>query len=180
MSNNIQGNILTHGLTLAVYLQNFGTTFDIGTVHHDLTVEAAGTQQRRVQNIRTVGSSNHNDALISAKAIHLYQQLVQGLLALVMATAKTSATLTTYSIDFIDEHNTGSALFRLVKQVAHAGSTHAYKHFYEVRARNTEEGHACFAGHSLRQQGFTSTRRAIQQHALGNLSTQLIIFLRTL
>ena len=56
-----------------MYLQDFGTSLDIRTVYYNLAVETAGTQQRRVQNIRTVGCSNHNDAFVSTEAVHLNQ-----------------------------------------------------------------------------------------------------------
>ena len=56
-----------------MYLQDFGTSLDIRTVYYNLAIETAGTQQRRIQNIRTVGCGNHNDAFVSAETVHLNQ-----------------------------------------------------------------------------------------------------------
>ena len=56
-----------------MYLQDFGTSLDIRTVYYNLAVKTAGTQQRRVQNIRTVGCGNHNDAFVSTETVHLNQ-----------------------------------------------------------------------------------------------------------
>jgi hypothetical protein len=64
-----------------------------GLRHHDLAVETAGTQQRRVQHVRTVGGGDQDHPLIGFKAVHLDQQLVQRLLALVIAAAKACATV---------------------------------------------------------------------------------------
>ena len=160
-----------------MYLENFLTSLDVRTIHYNLTIKTAGTQQSRVQNIRTVGSSNHDDAFVSAKAVHFNQQLVQSLFTFVMATAKTCATLTTNCVNLINKYYAGSAFFSLIKQVTNTGSTYTNKHLYEVRTGNAEEGHACFTCNSLCQQGFTSTRRSIEQHAFRNFGTKLIILL---
>ena len=163
-----------------MYLQDFGTTFDIRTVYYNLAVKTAGTQQCRVQNVRTVGCSNHNDAFVSAETVHLNQQLVQSLLALVMATAKTCAALTAYSINFIDKHDARCTFLCLVEQIAYTRCADTDKHFYEVRTGNTEERNSRFTGNCLRQQGFACTRRAIEQNTFRNLSSQVIILLRML
>ena len=68
-----------------VHLENLLAAADIGQSDHHLAVEAAGAQQRGVQHVRTVGGGDDDNAVIDLEAVHLYQQLVQGLLALVMA-----------------------------------------------------------------------------------------------
>ena len=52
-----------------------------------LPVEATRAQQRRVQNVRPVGRRDDDDASVTLKAVHLRQQLVERLLALVVAAA---------------------------------------------------------------------------------------------
>ena len=84
LSNDFQFYIISNGFAFNMNFQDFSTTFNIRTVYYDLTVKATRTQQCRVQDIRTVSSSNHNDAFVSTEAIHFNQQLVQGLFAFIM------------------------------------------------------------------------------------------------
>ena len=63
--------------------------------------------------IRSVGGSQHDDAGVALKAIHLSQQLVDGLLALVVAAAHAGATLAPDRINFINEHDAGRLLLGL-------------------------------------------------------------------
>ncbi len=51
----------------------------------DLAVEAARAQQRGVEDVGAVGGAHHDDAGVAAEAVHVDQQLVERLLALVVA-----------------------------------------------------------------------------------------------
>jgi hypothetical protein len=59
----------------------------IRQIHSDLPVEASRTQQSRIENIRTVGGGNNDDAFLRIEPVHLHEQGIQCLLALVVATA---------------------------------------------------------------------------------------------
>ena len=72
-----------------VDLEDLLATAHIGQRHHDLTVEATGTQQRRIEHVGPVGRRDDDHALVALEAVHLDQQLVQRLLALVMPAAET-------------------------------------------------------------------------------------------
>ena len=163
-----------------MHLQDLLASLDIRQTHIDLTVKAAGTQQRLVQNISTVGGRHDDDAIVGLKAVHLHQQLVQGLLALIVTAAQTCAALTTHSIDLINKDDAGHGLFGLVEQIAHAGCTHADVHLHKVRAGDGVEGHTGFTSTSTGQQGLTGTRRAYQQHAMRDTGTQRIELIRAL
>ena len=52
---------------------------------HDAAVEAARSQQRRVEHVGAVGGRQDDDAFAGVEAVHLGQDLVQRLLALVVA-----------------------------------------------------------------------------------------------
>lgn len=56
-----------------------------------LSVKTPRPQQGTVQNVSPVGGCNDDDTGVALEAIHLSQQLVQGLLTLVIAAANTSA-----------------------------------------------------------------------------------------
>ena len=70
-----------------------------------LTIKSARSQQSSIQNIRSVGGSQDNDSCVALKAIHLCQQLVDGLLTLIIATTHASTTLSANSINLINEDN---------------------------------------------------------------------------
>ena len=86
--------------------------------------------------------------------------------------------MASYGIDFVDEDDAGRVLLALLKQIANARSAHADEHFYEVGARNREEGNVSFARNRSRQQGLARSRRSDQKHALRNASAKLLEFLR--
>jgi hypothetical protein len=64
-----------------------------GTVDDDAAIEATGAQQRRVEYVGSVGCRDQDDAFVRLEAIHFDEQLVQGLLALIMAAAEAGATV---------------------------------------------------------------------------------------
>ena len=114
------------------------------------------------------------------EAVHLDQQLVQGLLALVVAAAEAGAAVAADGVDLVDEDDAGRVLLALLEQVADARGAHADEHLDEVRAGDGEERHVGLAGDGPGQQRLAGARRAHQQHALGNLAAELLELLRLL
>ena len=157
-----------------VHLQDLLTATHIRQPDHDLTVETARAQQRRVKHVWTVGRRDDDDALVAFETVHLNQHLVQGLLTLIVTATQAGATLATDGVDFIDEDDARRGFLRLFEHVAHAGCTHADEHFDEVGTGNGEERYLRFAGDRFRQQRFTGPRRANHQHAFRDLAAQLL------
>ncbi len=156
--------------------ENLLAPYHIRVGHNDLAIETARPQQRRIEHVGPVRCRNQNDPLIGLEAIHLDQQLIERLLALVIATAKPGAAVTAYGIDLIDEDDAGRVLLRLLEHVAHARSAHAHEHLDEIRARNGEEGNVGFARDCARQQRLAGSGRPHQQHAARNASAQPLEF----
>ena len=129
---HLQIHVLAQGLVAGMHLQDLLATDHVGVVDHDAAVEAAGAQQGRVEHVAAVGGSKHDHALVVGKAVHLDEQLVQGLLALVVTAAQACAALAADRVDLIDEHDGGGVLLGLGEQVAHAACTHAHEHLDEV------------------------------------------------
>ena len=177
---DIEIRIIVDWLAFGMDLQDSQTTADIRFVDHDLAVETARTQQRRIQDVRSVRRRNDDDSFIGRKTIHLNQQLVECLLTFIMSAADTSATLAADRIDLIDEHDAWCILLGLIKQITHTGGTDTDEHLDEVRTGNREERHACLTGYGTGQQGLTSTRRAKEQNALRNPGSKVVVLLRML
>ena len=106
--------------------------------------------------------------LVGLEPVHLDEELVEGLLALVVTAAETGAALAADGVDLVDEHDAGRILLGLVEEVADAARADADEHLDELRAADAEEGHARLAGDGLAQQRLAGAGRADQQHALGD------------
>ena len=145
---------------------------DVGARDDHLAVEAAGPQQRRVEHVGTVGRGDDDDAFIGLEAVHLDQQLVQGLLALVIAVAEAGAAMAADGVDFVDEDDARRRFLGLVEHVADAAGADADEHLDEVRAGDGEERHARLAGDGAGEQGLAGAGRADQQRALGDLAAE--------
>ena len=162
-------NVLVHRLVLGMHAQNLLAALHVRTVDRNLTVKTAGTQQCRVQNVGAVGGGDQDDRLALLKTVHLDQQLVERLLALVVAATQAGSALTSHSIDLIDKDDRRGLGLGLLKEVAHAAGADAHKHLDKVGTRNAKERYARFAGNSLGQQRLTGARRAHEQYATRNL-----------
>src|SRR6185436_5080941 len=102
--------------------------------HDDATVEAARAQKRGIEHVGTVGCGDENDTLVRFETVHLDEELIQRLLALVMTAAETGAAMTAHRIDLVDEDNAGRVLLALLEEIADARRAHADEHLDEVRA----------------------------------------------
>ena len=157
------------GLPWRVHLEDAVATDHVGGLDGDLPVEAARAQQGRVEDVGAVGRRDEDDVGLDVEAVHLDEQLVEGLLALVVAAAEAGATVPADGVDLVDEDDGGGVGLGLLEQVTHAGGADADEHLDEVRAGDRVERHAGLAGDGAREQGLAGTGRAVEQHALGDL-----------
>ena len=116
-----------------MHLQDLFSSLNIRSSNHNLPVKTSRTQDGRIQNIHTVGSSHNDDSFIYTKTIHLYQQLIQCLLSLIVSAAHTGTTSSCNCVNLIDKDDTWSILFCFFKQITHTGCTHTYEHFHKIR-----------------------------------------------
>ncbi len=150
----------------------------VRTVDDDAAIEAARAQQRRIEHVGAVGGRDEDDALVRLEAVHLDEQLVQRLLALVVTAAEAGAAMAADGVDLVDEDDAGRVLLALLEEIADARRADADEHLDEVGAADREERHVRFAGHRARQQRLARSRGAHQQHALGDAAAQLLELLR--
>ena len=174
LGDHLEGDVRGQGLFAGVDLEDLLAALDVGQAHIHLAVKAAGTQQGLVQDVGAVGGRHDDDAVVGLEAVHLDQQLVQSLLALVVAAAQAGAALAAHGVDLVNEDDAGHGLFGLVEQVADTGRAHAHVHLNKVGAGNGVEGHPGLAGAGAGQQGLAGARRAHQQHAVGDARPQRV------
>ena len=176
----LHGDALVERLALGVDLEDRGAAPHVRAVQDDLAVEAAGAQERRVQDVGAVGGGDDDHVGVRVEAVHLDQDLVQGLLALVVGAAEAGAALAADRVDLVHEHDARAVALGLVEQVADAAGADAHEHLDELGAGDAEERHPGLAGHGTGHQRLARSRRAHQQHAARDARAQRVELLRVL
>ena len=139
-----------------------------------------GPQQCGVQDVRPVRRGDQDDVGAGVEAVHLDEQLVQRLLALVVPAAQACAALAADRVDLVHEDDARGVLLGLLEQVAHPGGTDADEHLDEVRAGDRVERHARLTGDGPREQRLAGTGRPVQQDALRDLRAEGLVAARVL
>ncbi len=132
-------------------------------LHRDAAVKAPRPEEGFVQGVRPVGGRQDDNSLFAVEAVHLGQQLVEGLLPLVVAADAAVVPLFADGVDLVDEHDAGGFFLGLFKQVPDFGCAHTHKHLHKFRAGDGKEGNLGFPSHRLGQQGLAGAGRAYQQ-----------------
>ena len=165
-------------LFLRVQPQNVLPPLAVRQAHGNAPVKAAGAQQRRVQNLRTVGGSQHKQILVPRKAVHAGQKRDQHFVG-----PSPGPSRLRHRVQLVDkDHNRGGfRLLRLQKQIPHPVCAGAESPGQKIRGCQGDKGRAALAaarvhfpdtpgrlpGHSPGQKGLARSGRAHQQRALG-------------
>ena len=107
---------------LGMDLQDLLAALHIRPSHHHPPVETARPQQRRIQHVRTIGRRHQDDAFVRFEPVHLHQQLIERLLALVVTAAEARAAMPAHRVDFIDKDDARGVLLALLEQIADAAA----------------------------------------------------------
>ncbi len=167
--DDVEVDVGRERLALGVHVEDRLAALEVGAVDDDLAVEAARAQQRRVEDVGPVGRGDQDDAALDVEAVHLDEQLVEGLLALVVTAAEAGAAVAADGVDLVDEDDRRRVGLGLLEQVAHAGGADTDEHLDEVGAGDRVERHARLAGDRAGEQRLTGAGRAVEQHALRDL-----------
>jgi hypothetical protein len=115
-----------------VNVENRFALGDVRQAHGNLAVEATWTQQGAVQNVGAICRGHDDDARRLIKAVHFSQNLVQGLLALVVTAADASAALATNAVQFVNEDDGRRGLPGVIKQRTHPRGSDADEHLHKL------------------------------------------------
>ena len=164
-----------------VNLQNLHAAFVVGRVNDDLAVESPRSQQSRVEDVWPVRGGQNHDALVSGKAVHLGENLIEGLFALVMtADRPRTAARAADGVDFVDEDDRRRNLSRLAEELTDAARPHTDDHLDELRRAGAEEGHPCFTRGRAGQQCLAGPWSAGQQHTLRRAGSETTVLVGVL
>ena len=162
-----QVDVRLHRDLARVHAEDRFAPLQVGIADRHLPIEAAGAQQRRIEDVLPVGRGDDDDAGVAFEAVHLDEQLVERLLALFVA-QRVAAAAAADGVELVDEDDAGAVAAGLLEQPAHARRADAGVHLDEVGAAGEEERHARFTGDRARQQRLAGSRGADEQHALGD------------
>ena len=134
----------------------------VGPIDQHLAIEAAGAQQRRVEDLGPVGGGEQDQSRrVGSKPSSSTRSWFKRLLLLVVAAdagyaprARPSASSSSMKM------MPGALCARLLEQIAHARRADADEHLDELRAVDREERHAGFARDRAREQRLAGARRA--------------------
>ncbi len=124
-----------------------------------------GPQERRVEDVGSVGRGDDDDVRVRVEAVHLDEDLVEGLLALVVAATEAGAALATDRVDLVDEDDARRVALGLVEQVADARCADADEHLDELGARDREERHAGLTRDCAGHERLAGAGRSDEKHA---------------
>ena len=142
-------------------LEDLQPTGAVGRLHRDPAVEPPGAEQRRVEDLGPVGRAEHDDRLGRLEPVHLGQDLVERLLALVVGARDLGRSLARAAdrVELVDEDDRRRGLLGLGEQVADARRADADDRLDELRGGDREERGVRLAGDRPRQQRLAGSRR---------------------
>src|SRR5690606_11842025 len=147
---------------------------DVGPGNRDATVEAAGAEDGRVADVGAVGGGDDDDAVVRLEAVHLDEEMVERLTALVVPASDAAAAIAPHRGDLVDEDDAGRVRLALLEEVADAARAHADEHLDEVRTRDREERHAGLTRDGAGEQRLARPGRAHEQNALRDAAAELL------
>ena len=150
-----------------VNLKNLETALHVGRAHRHLPVEAPGPQQRRIEDIRPVGGRDDDDAVVGHEAVHLDEQLVERLLALLVA-QRVAAAAPANGVELVDEDDARGMTAGVAEHLTDARRTDAGIHLDEIGSARKQKRHVGFTGDRAREKRLAGARRSDQQNTLGN------------
>ena len=85
LSQELSIELIVKLQVLKMHIEDLLALLDIGQAYLNLTIETTSTHKRLIENIYTVGCRQDDNAGIGLETIHLGEELVEGVLPLVVA-----------------------------------------------------------------------------------------------
>ena len=128
----VEAHILCQRNLSRVDGQDIGAALAVWRVDHDGPIETPGPQQRRIEDVRTVRGGEDDHAFCAGEPVHLRQDLVQGLLALIVAAERVRAARAPDGVDLVDEDDRRGDLSCFREQFADPTGADADDHLDEL------------------------------------------------
>src|SRR3989344_1708634 len=178
LGNMAQTDTRFKRLPFCMNLENRLALFDVWKIQNDSPVKPARAQERGVENVGTIGRRYDNALFSPLKTVHLNENLVERLLALVMPAAKTGAAMAPDRIDLVDKNNRRSGFLCRAKQITHTRGPDTDKHQKKSRRKNMEKRPARLSRNRAGKKSLSGAGRAHKENAARDPRANLKKFLR--
>mmetsp|Transcript_1778 Transcript_1778/g.3834 ORF Transcript_1778/g.3834 Transcript_1778/m.3834 type:complete len:429 (-) Transcript_1778:221-1507(-) len=150
----------------------------VGRRELDLPVDAAGSDERRVERLDLVGRHDHLDVVARVEAVELVEKLEHRPLDLALAARGGVVALGAHRVDLVDEDDRGRLLFRDAEELAHELRPVAQVLLDELRAGHAQEGGRSLVGDCLGKECLARAWLAVEDDALGRADADVLVELR--
>ena len=86
-----------------MHLEDVDPASLVRPVDKNLAIETPGAQQRRIENLRSVGRSKQDQPNARIEPVEFQQELVEGLFLLIVSAQRKSAARAAERVEFVDE-----------------------------------------------------------------------------
>jgi hypothetical protein len=121
-SQNVEVDVFGDGNLFDVNAEYFFAATNVGKTDDYAAVKTAGAQKRGIEDVGAVGGGDQDHAVVGLEAVHFDEELIQGLLALIVSAAEACAAMAADGVDFVDEDDAGGVLLALLEEVANAAA----------------------------------------------------------
>ena len=136
-----------------VDLENLASSELVGRGDVHAAVESPRSQERGIEDLGSVRGREHDDPGARVKPVHLGQDLVERLLALIVtAGGKAAPAVPADGVELVDEDDRRRGLLGLLEEIADSRGADPDDHLDELRRRHGEERNSGLPGHRARQQ----------------------------
>jgi hypothetical protein len=163
--------------------QDLGAAVAVGGLDGDPPIEPSGPQEGLIEDLRAVGRAEDDHVRVGLEPVHLSEDLVERLLALVVPAAEAADVARArppHGVELVDEHDRRRCLLGLLEEVAHAGCADADDRLHELGGGEREERRVRLAGHRARQKGLAGPGRPVEEDAAGDARAERAVALRPL
>ena len=176
--DDLDVEVRRHLHVLHVDPQDLFASPDVWLVDQHLTIEPSGAEEGGVEHLGPVGRAHDDDALPPVEAVHLGQELVERLLALLVAPERALHARLSQRIQLVDEHDARRLGLCLLEEISDPGRADANEHLDELGPAHAEERYVRLARHRTGEQCLARARGADEQHPLGNAPAKVGVLLR--
>jgi hypothetical protein len=167
-----QVDVFRERLPACVHAQDLLAAGKVGWCDDHLPVEAAGTEQRRVEILEAVRGTHHDHLGRFVEAVQLDQQLVESLVVLAVEAAAGAGRA--HGVELVDEDDCGRVPARLFEELADPSGTKAGEHLDEGRGALGVELGAGFPRNGFGEQRLAGSGWSVEQDSLRHPGTQLL------
>ena len=164
-----------------VYPEDRLAPITVWRLDRDPAVEPSRPKECLVEHVGPVGRADHDHVRRRVEPVHLGQDLVQRLLALVVAAAEAGHAARPRAADrveLVDEDDCRRVFLRLLEEVTHARGADSYDRLDELGRGNGEERNVRLPGDGARKQRLPRAGRPGKQDAVRDPAAHLAVLVR--